>query len=356
MQETFCTDIQKQINMKRLFTLITVLAAMFTTASAQNDASAMYGGAKETKDFLSKNKRFESHPDPNFYIYICIGQSNMEGAAKPEDQDYENVPERFQLMASQDFPAHQGNYRGEGRKKYEWSVAEPPLCRFHTGLTPVDYFGRTLVENLPDSIRVGVIHVAVGGCCIEHLFKEYDPASVKKEAGWFQNFMASYDNIPYMRVLDMALRASHQGVIKGILLHQGCSNTGDKEWPAKVNKVYQDLLNDLHLEAKDVPLIAGEVVSEGVGGVCASMNPIIRTIGETIPTAHWISADGLPCAQDHLHFNAAGYRELGKRYAEKMIEVSLQDKVIKKAEPEPAPVAKKKTAKKAPVKKVAKKK
>ena len=26
-------------------------------------------------------------PDPNFYIFLCFGQSNMEGAAKPEAQE-----------------------------------------------------------------------------------------------------------------------------------------------------------------------------------------------------------------------------------------------------------------------------
>lgn len=306
--------------MKRLFSLVAIVA-MSMVANAQGDASAMYGNAKSTQDFLSKSKRFASTPDPNFYIYLCIGQSNMEGAAKPEEQDYENVPERFQLMAAQDFPANQGNYRGEGRKKYEWSTAVPPLCRAWSGLTPADYFGRTMVENLPDSIKVGVIHVAIGGCAIEHLFKEYDPQTVDKEPGWFKGIMAGYDNLPYVRLIDCALRASHQGVIKGILLHQGCTNTGDPEWPAKVKKVYEDILHDLNLRAEDCPLIAGEVVSEGVGGVCAAHNPIIRTIQQTIPTADYVSSDGLPCAKDHLHFNAEGYRELGKRYAKKMLEM-----------------------------------
>ena len=306
--------------MKKFF--LSMLAAALTLSVSAQDASAMYGGAKSTQDFLSKSKRFASKPDPNFYIYICIGQSNMEGAAKPEEQDYQNVPERFQLMASQDFPAHQGNYRGEGRKKFEWSVAEPPLGRVHSGLTPVDYFGREMVANLPDSIRIGVIHVAIGGCAIEHLFKEYDPETVKAEPNWFKGIMASYDNLPYTRVLDCALRASHQGVIKGILLHQGCTNTGDKTWPAKVNKVYHDLLNDLHLEANDVPLLAGEVVGKDVNGVCASMNEIIQTLPQTIPTAHVISSAGLPCGPDRLHFSAEGYRQLGKRYAETMLKLT----------------------------------
>lgn len=300
--------------MKKILSLA-LCALSMSVSNAQGDASEMYGGAKTTKDFLSQSTRFASTPDPNFHIYICIGQSNMEGAAKPEEQDYAWTNERFKVMAAVDFPAHTANYRGEGRKKYEWDVAVPPLCRPYSGLTPADYFGRTMVENTPDSIKIGVVHVAVGGARIEHLFKEYDPKTVVNEPDWFRGLMSSYDNIPYVRVLDCALRASHDGVIKGILLHQGCSNTGDPEWADKVNKVYHDLLNDLHLDEAECPLYAGEVVSEGVGGVCAAMNKQIRELPLTIPTSRVISADGLPCAGDHLHFNAEGYRELGRRYA-----------------------------------------
>lgn len=331
--------------MKR-FIIAALSMVMAFTAQAQ-DASSMYGGAKETKDFLSQSKRFASTPDPNFYIYLCFGQSNMEGAARPEEQDYQWDNPRFQLMAAQDFPANMGNYRGEGRKKFEWSTAVPPLCRATSGLTPADYFGRTLVEELPDSIKIGVIHVAIGGCAIEHLFKEYDPQTVVNEPGWFKGIMSNYDNLPYTRLLDCALRASHQGVIKGFLLHQGCTNTGDKEWPAKVNKLYHDLLDDLNLKAEDVPLFAGEVVSEGVGGVCASMNPIIRTLPQTIPTAHVISADGLPCAGDHLHFNAEGYREFGKRYAAECLKVmGVETNSMKAAKAEAEKASKGKKAKK----------
>lgn len=307
------------IVMKKL--LLTALIGMMSMGASAQDASSMYGGAKTTQDFLSQSKRFASNPDPNFYIFLCIGQSNMEGAAKPEEIDYQDVPERMLLMAAQDFPAHSGNYRGDGRKKFEWSVAEPPLCRAWSGLTPADYFGRTLCQQLPDSIRIGIIHVAIGGCRIEHLFKQYDPQSIVNEPDWFKGIAANYDNLPYVRLLDCALRASHQGVIKGILLHQGCSNTGDPQWPAMVNLLYQDILHDLNLKAEDVPLLAGEVVSAGVGGVCAAHNPVIRRLPDVIPTSYVISADGLPCAKDHLHFNAEGYRELGKRYAETMLEL-----------------------------------
>ena len=41
--------------------------------------------------------------DPNFYIYICFGQSNMEGNAQWEAQDVGNVDNRFQMLATCDF-------------------------------------------------------------------------------------------------------------------------------------------------------------------------------------------------------------------------------------------------------------
>ena len=83
--------------------------------------------------------------------------------------------------------------------------------------------------------------------------------------------------------------------------------------------VYESLLKDLGLKAKDVPLLAGEGVHADQGGVCASMNNIIRTLPQVIPTADVVSSAGCTCATDSLHFDAAGYRELGRRYAEKML-------------------------------------
>ncbi|MDE7095940.1 MAG: glycoside hydrolase family 97 N-terminal domain-containing protein, partial [Muribaculaceae bacterium] len=197
--------------------------------------------------------------------------------------------------------------------------AVPPLVRENTGLTLMDYFGRTMVDNLPENITVGVVPVAVGGCKIEHLSKDYDPATVTSEADWFQGFMKAYDNKPYDRLLECAKKAQKDGVIKGILLHQGESNTGEKEWPEKVRKVYDNLLADLGLAPNSVPLIAGEAVSSEKGGVCGSMNPIINTLPDYLPVAHVVSSANLPQRGDGLHFTSYGYRELGSRYAKEML-------------------------------------
>ena len=250
--------------------------------------------------------------DPNFHIYLCFGQSNMEGNARIEAQDKEGVDERFQVMAAVDCPEM-------GRVKGQWYTAIPPLSRCNTGLTPGDYFGRTMVANLPSNIKVGIINVSIGGCRIELFDKENYAEHLTTQADWLKNMAKEYDNNPYGWLVDLAKQAQKVGVIKGILMHQGESNSGEKDWPMKVKGVYENLLADLGLEAKNVPWLAGEMVHSDQGGVCGGMNEIIATLPEVIPTAHVIPSSGCPAAMDHIHFNAEGYRILGGRYAARML-------------------------------------
>ena len=258
---------------------------------------------------LSDSKVFSQ--DSNFYIFLCFGQSNMEGHARFEPRDT-IVDSRFMVMETV-------NCSNLERKKGEWYIAKPPLSRCRTGLTPADYFGRTLIANLPATIRVGVINVSVGGCKIELFDKDNYEVYVATTPDWLKNMVNEYDGNPYGRLIEMAKLAQKDGVIKGILLHQGESNTGDAEWPKKVKSVYDNLLNDLGLDPVAVPLLAGELVSKEQGGKCASMNAIIDTLPETIPNAHVISSADCEAVADGLHFSAAGYRELGVRYGEKML-------------------------------------
>lgn len=253
-----------------------------------------------------------SAQDKNFHVYLCLGQSNMEGNARIEAQDTCNIDERFQVMAVVGCPEL-------GRVKGEWYKAVPPLTRCNTGLTPADYFGRAMLEKLPSDVRVGIINVAVGGCRIELFDKEHCEEHIASQPDWLKNTVKAYDNNPYERLVESAKLAQKQGVIKGILLHQGESNTGDKEWPEKVKGVYENLLKDLDLKAEEVPLLAGEVVHAEQKGRCASMNEIINTLPQVIPTAYVISSKGCPAAADCLHFTAEGYRILGKRYADRML-------------------------------------
>lgn len=260
---------------------------------------------------LIANKSFSQNP--KFHIYLCFGQSNMEGNAKFEPQDT-TVNSRFQVLEAIDCD----NLK---RKKGQWYTAVPPLSRCKTGLTPADYFGREIVNNLPEDVTIGVINVAIGGCKIElfdkNIFENYKTTA----PSWMKGMIDQYDGNPYGRLVELAKIAQKDGVIKGILLHQGESNTGDTLWTKKVKIVYENLLSDLNLKAESTPLLAGEVVNADQGGICASMNKIIATLPQTVPNAHIISSAGCPDVADNLHFSAEGYRILGRRYATKMLEL-----------------------------------
>jgi hypothetical protein len=250
--------------------------------------------------------------DKKFYIFLAFGQSNMEGNAPVRAEDTVGVDSRFQVMEAVDCPSL-------NRKKGEWYTAIPPLCRCHTGLTLTDFFGRTMVANLPNDVRVGIINVAVGGCKIELFDKDNYQSYVTTAPKWMIGMINEYDGNPYARLVEMAKLAQQDGVIKGILLHQRESNPNDSLWTKKVKVVYDNLLKDLNLKAKKVPLLAGETVNADQGGVCAGMNKIIATLPEMIKNAYVIPSAGCTDAADNLHFNADGYKEFGKRYAEKML-------------------------------------
>jgi hypothetical protein len=253
-----------------------------------------------------------SSQDKNFHVYLCLGQSNMEGFPGIPEEDKAYHEPRFQVLAAVDFPSL-------GREKGHWYPAVPPLCRPNSGLSPADHFGRTLVASLPEHIRVGVVNVSVGGCKID-LFQQSTFAEyVATAPAWMKGAISAYGGNPYGRLVEMARLAQQSGVIKGILLHQGESNVGDPAWPAKVKSVYENLLTDLGLSAADVPLLAGGLVAADQQGKCASMNAVIADLPMTIPTAHFVSSDGCEAVSDRLHFSPAGYRELGKRYAETML-------------------------------------
>jgi hypothetical protein len=282
--------------MKRIFTKILLTSAMFLTSVI---------GAK-------------AEVDPNFHIYICFGQSNMEGNATPEAQDKTGIDSRFQMLACVDF-------QSPSRKMGQWYKATPPLVRQGTGLGMADYFGRTMVANLPDNMKVGVVDVAIGGTKIEGFMQEevasYIASMDPKTEGWLINYFKAYDNDPYKRLVDMAKIAQQSGIIKGILLHQGCSNNMQQDWPQKVKKIYNRLISDLNLKAADVPLFVGETVRSEMGGACGGHNAVIANVPSVIPNSYVISSANCPQKGDGLHFTAAGYRAMGARYAQQALRV-----------------------------------
>lgn len=250
--------------------------------------------------------------DPDFHIYLMFGQSNMEGAGTIESQDKMNVDSRFQVIGAVTCKANNTSFT-----LGQWRTATPPLVRCWTGLGVGDYFGRTMVENLPEHIRIGVVPVAVGGSDIRLFDKENYEAYVASAPDWMKNIISEYGGNPYGRLVEVAKLAQKNGVIKGILFHQGETNTNSPTWKNQVQQVVANLKSDLGLG--DVPFLAGELLA-AQGACCGSHNVEVNKLPGIIPNAYVISSSGLVGA-DAAHFTSASYRIFGERYAKKMLEL-----------------------------------
>lgn len=256
-------------------------------------------------------------PDPNFHIYLALGQSNMEGQGNIESQD-KTVDKRFQVLWTT-------NETNCGKKLGQWSDAVPPLASCSSKLGPADYFGRTMVEKTDSQIRVGIVDVAVAGCSIQLFDSPLSQSYMNQQASWFKQRVEAYGGKPYERFIEMAKKAQEDGVIKGIIFHQGETDAGDGQWPSKVKKLYDRILKDLNL-GDDIPFLAGEVLRSGMS---SGANNNIAKLPQQSKNFYVISSEGFNQALgdgQNVHFTSQEYRDFGKRYAEKMIEV-LGDKI-----------------------------
>ena len=259
-------------------------------------------------------------PDPNFHIYLAFGQSNMEGQGDIGNED-KNVDERFQLLWSAD-----AGSCNQGASKGKWIKAVPPLAHCQGAkLGPADYFGRTMVEKTDSKIKVGIIVVAVAGCSIDLFDKDGYANYARSQQSWMTQRINTYGGNPYGRLIEMAKKAQEDGVIKGIIFHQGETDAGNGQWPSKVKKVYDNIIKDLGL-GNDIPFLAGEVLRSGVS---SGANNNIAKLPQQSNNFYVVSSEGFNQALgdgQNVHFTSSEYRDFGKRYAEKMIEV-LGDKI-----------------------------
>jgi hypothetical protein len=108
-------------------------------------------------------------------------------------------------------------------------VACPPLHESWQGaIGPGDWFAKTIINKLPEGDTIGLIPCAISGEKIE---------TFMKSGG------TKYDWI----IIRAKLAQQKGGVIEGILFHQGCSNSGQSDWPNKVNTLVSDIKKDLGL-------------------------------------------------------------------------------------------------------------
>jgi hypothetical protein len=249
----------------------------------------------------------------------------MSGQAKATDAD-KTPDQRFLVLRA----ANHSN-----QKVGEFYPAAPPMGHSGSQVGIVDIFGRTMVANLPDSIKIAVANVAIGGQSIDLFDKDRNAAYVQnaKNKGdtWWIKYLDEYGGDVYKRLVEMGKIAKQKGVIKGFLFHQGEADYQMSDWPSRVKKVYDDLIADLELDPEKTPILIGELATTEAGGDLGWRNPAVKEAAELIPNGHLISAEGCPALKETsytLHFTREGYEMFGKRYAEKMLELLKASEVV----------------------------
>jgi hypothetical protein len=134
---------------------------------------------------------------------------------------------------------------------------------------------------------------------------------ISGQASWMQDIAKQYGGNPYARLVEMGKAAQKDGVISGILMHQGETDAGTSGWANKVKGVYDNLIRDLGLDASKTPFLAGDLLSPSTG---------VEKLPKTIQNGYVISSQGLK-GRDQWHFTAEGYREIGRRYAVTMLDI-----------------------------------
>jgi len=314
---------------------------IFALSSSSIEVASSSSERSSSSLAASSSSEVAASPKDNFHIYLAFGQSNMEGqnwngSSLAYGSDVlpvsykQNVDKRFRVMAAVS-GSHKLASGTEQRTQGQWYAAVPPLVRNTLGLSPVDYFGRTLVAGIADTnIKIGVIAVAVAGAAIEGLEKVSGTANTyyNSQQDFMKQIAAQYDSNPYNRLVTLAKKAQETGVIKGIIMHQGESGAASGNWAQKVKGIYDNLLSDLGLPANSIPFLAGEPVvtaSNPNQNNATLIRGLTNTMTAKLPgganVAHVISSSGCTSGGDNLHFSYEGYKTLGERYGEKMLEL-----------------------------------
>lgn len=230
--------------------------------------------------------------DTNLHLYLLIGQSNMAGRGDVEPQDREIHPRVFALDEAG-----------------QWVPAADPIHfdKPVAGAGPGRTFGKIMADRDP-TVRIGLIPCAVGGSPI---------SAWRPGALWEQTHSRPYDD-----AIARAHVALRRGVLKGILWHQGESDSNEDD-----AEQYEDRLVALvdalrtELEAPDVPFVCATL-----GDFFLARNPWAETVNralqripERVRCAACVDAGGLGHKGDEVHFDAPAARELGRRYARAMI-------------------------------------
>ncbi len=226
----------------------------------------------------------------HFHLFLLVGQSNMAGRGKVSLQDTIAHPRVLTLT-----------------KDNQWKHAVDPI-HFDKKVAGVGLgrtFGILMAEATPNS-TIGLIPCAAGG----------SPIATWTPGGYHDQTKSH----PYDDAIKRTRIASTSGTLKAILWHQGESDSTAQRSP-----VYEERLHELiarfrtEFEQPEIPFIVGQLgqFPERPWSPARKLVDLAhRSLPEKIANTQFVASDGLVHKGDETHFDAAGYRELGRRYAE----------------------------------------
>lgn len=231
-----------------------------------------------------------------FYLFLLVGQSNMAGRGIVAPQDKEPNPRVLML-----------NQAGE------WVPAVDPLHfdKPAAGVGIGRSFANAIAEATP-GVTIGLIPCAVGGSPID----AWRP-------GVFYQATRSH---PWDDAIKRAKLALQSGTLKGILWHQGESDSSRELAPK-----YEDKLHDViarfrtALHAPDVPFVCGQLglfADSPWNEFKKQVDQAQRDLPQKVPHTAFVSSAGLTHKGDKTHFNSESYREFGRRYAEAYLKLT----------------------------------
>ena len=225
-------------------------------------------------------------PREKLHVYLLIGQSNMAGRAPYTDEEAGPI-DRCLLLNDKD----------------AWEPARNPLNRYSTirkglgmqKMNPGYSFAKKVLGANPD-VSIGLVVNAKGGSSIEQ---------------WGR------DTRFYKEAIRRTKKATETGTLKGILWHQGESNSGAPDgYLEKLKTLVENLRADLGI--KDLPFVAGQI--NEANAKSGPINEQIARLPAAVPATGYASSRDLKC-KDAWHFGPEAMKLLGERYAEAVLKL-----------------------------------
>jgi len=231
-------------------------------------------------------------PKENFYIFLMAGQSNMAGRGFVEPGDTISTTRILTL-----------------NKNNEWVYAKEPLHYYEPGRTGLDCglsFAKKLARKYKKEITIGLVPCAIGGSSIEQWLGD----STYRGVTLYSNF------------LQKAKAAAQNGTIKGLLWHQGESNTGAKShigYKQKLESFFTKVRTDLQQPTMPVYLGSlGSYLTKTSFPYTDSVNHDIKELSQTGSNIFLIKTSDFSHLKDTIHFDSKSQRLMGKRFAKKV--------------------------------------